>query len=250
MSSSTRKDRACVFLMRNTPPDLVLGDFIPKNEQYVEGLISLPVVQQNVLKHQLLYPNDRIQEQVQALEFEQALPNMWIRFECENQDRMMEVLLDEKILAAHAHSALKGTGGYAFSATAKTRVDVPYTTDRVCASVVIKIPPSVESDTFHGAMDVMFDKIVALPVFQKNALTHTYWRIDQSMRIAHYIPGLEHPEPEIAIVTAEFASMDSMIESLGHPVTKAICDEGFKAFPGIRIWGCSMDVMTKIDKDV
>jgi hypothetical protein len=53
-------------------------------------------------------------------------------------------------------------------------VDVPFTADRVCASVVIKIPPGVDSDAFHAAMDVMFDKIVALPVFKKNTLTHTY----------------------------------------------------------------------------
>ncbi|KAJ7756741.1 hypothetical protein B0H14DRAFT_409856 [Mycena olivaceomarginata] len=151
-----------------------------------------------------LYPNDRIQEQVQALEFEQALPNMWIRFECDSLESATEVLLDEEIRAAHARSVLEGTGGYAFTATSKTRVDVPFTADRVCASVVVKIPPGVDSDAFHAAMDVMFDKIVALPVFQKNALTHTYWRIDQTNKIAHYLPGLEHPEPEIVIVTAEF----------------------------------------------
>jgi hypothetical protein len=42
-----------------------------------------------------LYPNDRIQEQVQALEFEQALPNMWIRFECD--------VCIERVFAAMMH---------------------------------------------------------------------------------------------------------------------------------------------------
>ncbi|KAF8208948.1 hypothetical protein K438DRAFT_1960669 [Mycena galopus ATCC 62051] len=249
MSTSTRKDRSCVFIMRNTPPALFQDpNFIPQYGQFSDGFLKLPAFQRYILKHQLLYPNDRIQEQVQALEFEQALPNMWIRFECENLENATEFLLDEEIRALHARSVLEGAGGYVFTATSKTRVNVPFTGDRVCASVVIKIPPGVDSDAFHAAMDVMFDKIVALPVFQKNTLSHTYWRIDQSNKIAHYIPGLEHPEPEIVIVLAEFGSMDTMIESLGHPVTKATCDEGFKQFPGVRIWGCSMDVITKIDK--
>ncbi|KAF8158643.1 hypothetical protein K438DRAFT_1986255 [Mycena galopus ATCC 62051] len=232
MSTSTRKDRSCVFIMRNTPPALFQDpNFIPQYGQFSDGFLKLPAFQRYILKHQLLYPNDCIQEQVQALEFEQALPNMWIRFECENLENATEKFVR-----------------CTFTATSKTRVNVPFTGDRVCASVVIKIPPGVDSDAFHAAMDVMFDKIVALPVFQKNTLSHTYWRIDQSNKIAHYIPGLEHPEPEIVIVLAEFGSMDTMIESLGHPVTKATCDEGFKQFPGVRIWGCSMDVITKIDK--
>jgi hypothetical protein len=40
--------------MRNTPPALLQDDFIPKYEQYVDGLIKLPVFQRNVLKHQLV----------------------------------------------------------------------------------------------------------------------------------------------------------------------------------------------------
>ncbi|KAF7337420.1 hypothetical protein MSAN_02268500 [Mycena sanguinolenta] len=62
-----------------------------------DRFVSLPIVQQNVIKHSMWVPHNVLDSQMSAVGFSAPNANIIIMFETENQDSMIEILKDPDV---------------------------------------------------------------------------------------------------------------------------------------------------------
>ncbi|KAJ7653407.1 hypothetical protein B0H17DRAFT_1338434 [Mycena rosella] len=79
----TQTDSVCLIGIYKVPPHLSKGQFETKFEAFMDALFLLPVVNDGLLKYELLFQNATLDEHVQAPELPASRPTVVCRGEWE-----------------------------------------------------------------------------------------------------------------------------------------------------------------------
>ncbi|KAJ7913252.1 hypothetical protein B0H13DRAFT_1874072 [Mycena leptocephala] len=223
----------CVIGIYRAPDHSSREEFEKNMAKLGHDVKLLPVAQNNMLKLNLIYQNDKVSESIQGMGLPDAPTTVLVTGESETAEHLIEYIRDPTIakLIADAEPWLHGKA-CAFSADVVTKIDrLQGARKETCHGIFIfKVPSHMEVGDYHGKVESMVDKFVALPVAQQHMVKHTIWF--QNDIIA---PALEDawrfPEAErTVVVMLECDTWDSMNQILKHEEIKRIIGDAMNDF--------------------
>ncbi|KAJ7690884.1 hypothetical protein B0H17DRAFT_1201453 [Mycena rosella] len=238
----------------------------------MDHVLALDLVRKKVLKMEMMFQNDRLDEHVKLFEFPPRDPVVVIVTETEVRlaacvriaidpeissvlsqtiDDLVEVLLDAEVqkLFQKAEEFGLQSGTAAFSADVVPKINRNVSTQNpVHILGIYKVPTHLSRDEYGQKFHAFVEKYIALPAIQKNLVRYEVWQ--QNDAVGDRMQDLGHPVSEPTfLVRAESETLDHVIEYLNDPQARKLVQEAKQDF-GFNTNAClfTADVVTKIDK--
>ncbi|KAJ6461147.1 hypothetical protein C8R47DRAFT_1080733 [Mycena vitilis] len=254
MSASATKDRFTAISIHPAPAHLAMKEFAARMEALAEAHLALPVAQKNVLKYEVMVPNDRLDRYFQALGADKRPPAALVIIECETAEHFAEFLSDKEV-AKLISGSQEFAGASLFSADAVTRIDgrsKAHSAAELCTYMIILNSPSRESDQrLYKTMNERGDRFVELPIMKQNLVEHTTWTPNTGLAQDVLALGISAAHP-LAVVKVQARSEDLMIEALtDSDLKKFYADVAESDKPAYRDASprFAVDAITKLDRD-
>ncbi|KAF8188871.1 hypothetical protein K438DRAFT_965727 [Mycena galopus ATCC 62051] len=231
--SAPKYNPFCVIGIYRAPDHSSREEFEKNMAKLMHDIKVLPVAQNNVLKLNIIYQNEKLSESIQGMGLPDAPTTVLVTGECETAEHLVEYIRDPSIaeLIAKAEPFLHGKA-CAFSADVATKIDRLQGTRReTCNGIFIfKVPSHMEVEDYHGKIGSMVDTFAELPVAQEHMVKHTIWF--QNDIVAPELQGTwRFPEAErTVVVMLECDTWDSMNQILTHEEVKRIIGDAMKDF--------------------
>ncbi|KAJ7445412.1 hypothetical protein FB451DRAFT_1292782 [Mycena latifolia] len=266
------KDRFCAIGVHKVPPHLSKKDFENKIEALMDDVHALDLVRKKVLKMEMIFQNDLLDEHVKLFEFPPREPVVVIATETEVRlapcvriadgsqtssvlaktvDDLAEVLADAEVqkLFQKAEEFGLQSGTFAFSADVVVKINRNVATQNpVCITGIYKVPTHLSRDEYGAKFHAFVEKYTALPAIQKNLIRYEVWQ--QNDAVGDRMQDLGHPVSEPTfLVRAESETLDHVIEYLNDSQARKLV-QGAKQDFGFNTTAYlfTADVVTKIDR--
>ncbi|KAJ6592534.1 hypothetical protein B0H19DRAFT_7287 [Mycena capillaripes] len=145
-------------------------------EAFTDALLSLPAAQNNLLKYDLIIPNDKLDSQNKAVGFLDPEPTVLVKIECETQELFTQFLRDADVMQS-IKGAAEFKGASMFATDVVTRIDLRV--EGAAASTtwvgIFRLPPNLSTREFYQKTEEISDKFVALPVSHGSVVKRTAW---------------------------------------------------------------------------
>ncbi|KAJ7205966.1 hypothetical protein GGX14DRAFT_397247 [Mycena pura] len=253
MVATARKDRLCAIGVHKIPPHLSKKDFENTFEALMDDVLALDLVRKKVLKMEMMFQNDRLDEHVKLFEFPPREPVVVIAIETENADDLVEVLADAEVQKLFQKTEDFGlqSATFAFSADVAPKINRNVTSTQKPVRIVgiYKVPTHLSRDEYGQKFHAFVEKYIALPAIQKNLVRYEVWQQNDAVG-DRMMQNLAHPVSEPTfLVRAESETLDHVIEYLNDPQARKLVQDAKQDF-GFNTNAClfTADVVTKIDK--
>jgi len=192
------------------PAHLSIQEFSAKMEAQADSLLALPSAQKNLLKYDLMIPNNKLDSYLKALGFPEPQPVVLGKIECESAEHCAQFLRDTDAMKKIS-TAPEFAGASMFSADVVTKIDAGSADGCDACIGIFKCPPQLSRTQFHEFVDKASNGLVALPTMQKNAVKQTMWI--QNDTIEEDVQAMGIPAAETVAVFMIQAPFDpNMIE--------------------------------------
>ncbi|KAF7342418.1 hypothetical protein MVEN_01830800 [Mycena venus] len=259
MSASVQKNSLTVIGIHKAPENLSKREFDAKARAFCDSLVALPVVKKNFLSFDVIFQNSVLDEHMKELGWGEPQPCVIHIVELETVEKFTEFLQDaafQKLMTNTDDFALPSVS-ITFSADAVTRIDVPRSehgstaTERALWVGIYSGPGPALSPhitQFQENVSATMDEYVALPVSQKNMLSHKVLTANDSAEATLQAHGYPNAEPAV-VVMVEMENWDRAIEICEDAEIKRVTEkanQGFGLLVGAICFGA--DVVSKIKK--
>ncbi|KAJ6526774.1 hypothetical protein B0H19DRAFT_1196950 [Mycena capillaripes] len=250
MSASYRKVRTVCMELYTPPSHFSKEATQAKLVSFVEAFLTVPIIQKNVLKAEIIFQNGLLDEAMGALGFPKAPHSIWIRSETETDDKYEEILRDPEIarLMEEEEELQYSTSASVFFVDVLTKLEVLTTKSCTHVMIAMKSPAHLSPDNFQKKVEALVDRFLALPIAQQKLLKFSMYVPNQNMATHLRALGLRAPEPVI-MVMVDTETEEAFIETATDSAVKtivadAIRDLGMDAHSLIF----SADVVSKVKK--
>ncbi|KAJ7885812.1 hypothetical protein B0H13DRAFT_2343079 [Mycena leptocephala] len=195
MSSSAQKDHLHFMAMHKIPPHLSKTEFETKLEALLDEALQLPLVQQSLLKLELIFQDDVLDEVVKAFGFPPREPAVFIKVHCETVDHLLAFLGDPEVrgLIEKGKEVGPPSSSYVFAADVLAKHDNPAPRDGAAHLIcVYNVPPHVSSRKLEHdqKFEEFIDNYLAVPKVKKNVVRFEMWKhntmLDDHIRALGY----------------------------------------------------------------
>ncbi|KAJ6526800.1 hypothetical protein B0H19DRAFT_1084376 [Mycena capillaripes] len=187
MSASTAKDRFTAIWSHPIPAHLSIQEFSAKIEAQAESLLALPSAQKNLLKYDLIIPNNKLDSYFKALGFPEPQPVVLEKIDCEVQPthvvratalttvttRAQNIVRKDTDAMKKISTAQEFASASMFSVDVITKIDAGSADGRDACIGIFKCPPHLSRTQFHEFVDKASNGFAALPTMQKNIVKQT-----------------------------------------------------------------------------
>ncbi|KAJ7742252.1 hypothetical protein B0H16DRAFT_1464124 [Mycena metata] len=178
MPASTAKHPFTAIWLHPIPEHLSIKEFSAKIEAQTDSLLALPSAQTNILKYDLMIPNNKLDIYFKALGFPEPRPVVLAKIECEgihqSAEHCAQFLVDTEVIEMIS-TAPEFAGASIFSMDTVTKIDSGSDAGGDACIGIFKCPPHLSRAQFHEFVDKASDGLVALPTVQKNIVKQTMW---------------------------------------------------------------------------
>ncbi|KAJ7868357.1 hypothetical protein B0H14DRAFT_2729923, partial [Mycena olivaceomarginata] len=232
--SAPKHNPFCVIGIYRAPDHSSREEFEKNMAKLMHDIKLLPVAQNNMLKLNVIYQNDKLSFTEMGLP--EAPTTVLVTGESETAEHLIEssgFFRDPSIaeLIAKAEPFLHGKA-CAFSADVVTKIDRLQGTRReTCHGIFIfKVPSHMEVGDYHGRVESLVDKLAELPVSQEHMVKYTIWF--QNDIVAPELRGTwRFPEAErTVVVMLECDTWVSMNQIFTHEEVKRILGDAMNDF--------------------
>ncbi|KAJ7121556.1 hypothetical protein C8R44DRAFT_876945 [Mycena epipterygia] len=238
MSFSARKDLFHAMIIHKMPPHLSKHEFETKLEALIDEVLQLPLVQKNVLKVEMIFQQDLLDEHVKAFGFPPREPVVFVAVHCETVDNLLALLGAaevQKVVEKGKEFGLH-SNSYGFSAEVVAKHDNP----------ALRMQHDQKFENF-------IDNFLSVPAVKKNFVRFEMWQ--HNHMLDDHIRAFGYSESGPAFIHhAIIESWDSAMEMMKDPeaqhfVMNAGNDgKDFNLKTGGYVFAGR--VVTKIDKSV
>ncbi|KAJ7925450.1 hypothetical protein B0H13DRAFT_1863102 [Mycena leptocephala] len=211
MSASNEKDRMVAVGIYKAPANLSKEEFETKITSFVDRMLAVPIAQKNFLKFEIIYQNELLNQHIKAFDLPEAPTSVWLTVEFETEAHCAEILTDPMFAKAFAEAEEFVSCATGFVADVVTRIDRPTPKDRTHLMCAFQRPDHLSSDEYRKKFEVFVDRLLALPISQKNFLKHSLWLPNDTLDANLRDLGFPPPEP-VFVVMAETDNQDRLIE--------------------------------------
>ncbi|KAJ7910310.1 hypothetical protein B0H13DRAFT_1876845 [Mycena leptocephala] len=173
MSASNEKDRMVAVGIYKAPANLSKEEFETKITSFVDRMLAVPIAQKNFLKFEIIYQNELLNQHIKAFDLPEAPTSVWLTVEFETEAHCAEILTDPMFAKAFAEAEEFVSCATGFVADVVTRIDRPTPKDRTHLMCAFQRPDHLSSDEYRKKFEVFVDRLLALPISQKNFLKHS-----------------------------------------------------------------------------
>ncbi|KAJ7896585.1 hypothetical protein B0H13DRAFT_2338318 [Mycena leptocephala] len=220
MPSSAPKDHFHFMVMHKIPPHLSKTEFETKLEALIDEALQLPSIQKNLLKIEMIFQEDVLDEHVKAFGFPPREPVVFIEVHCETVDHLLALLGDPEArrLIEKGKEFVPPSGSCVFAADVVAKHDNPAPRDAAHLFCVYNIPPHVSSRKFEHDQNFeeFIDNFLAVPKVKKNFVRFEMWK--HNNMLDDHIRALDYAEAgPIFIHHAMVENWDSALEMMEDP---------------------------------
>jgi len=206
--------------MHKIPPHLSKTEFEPKLEALLDEALQLPLVQKNLLKVEMIFQEDVLDEHVKAFGFPPREPVVFIEVHCETVDNLLAVLGDPEArrLIEKGKEFGPPSGSYVFAADVIAKHDNPAPRDGAHLFCVYNVPHHVSSRKVEHDQNFeeFIDNFLAVPKVKKNFVRFEMWK--HNNMLDDHIRALGYAEAgPIFIHHAIVENWDSALEMMEDP---------------------------------
>ncbi|KAJ7846899.1 hypothetical protein B0H14DRAFT_3131087 [Mycena olivaceomarginata] len=178
MSQSARKDNVHVMIVHKVPPHLTKHEFERKLEALLDEVALLLVVQKNVLKVEMIFQDDGVDEHVKAFGFPPREPVVFVAIHCETADHFLAMLAAPEFRQAFEKGKEFGLQTYSsgFSAEVVAKIDDPAPQDAAHLVCVYNVPPHISSLQHDQKFEDFINNFISVPAVQKNFIRFEMWQ--------------------------------------------------------------------------
>ncbi|KAJ6518222.1 hypothetical protein C8R47DRAFT_1086348 [Mycena vitilis] len=176
---STSKNRFTVIEIHKVPPHSSIKQFTAKLEALADARLARPTAQKNLLKYDIMVPNDRLDLELNARGFQESQPIILVQKEFETIDDCRELLRDEAIAksVSTAHEFIGASSPVAISAAdVVIRIDdstkAQSNADMCMHVIVFEAAANESGQQLYERIKTDADRIVQLPIMQKHVAMH------------------------------------------------------------------------------
>ncbi|KAJ7452277.1 hypothetical protein FB451DRAFT_1565981 [Mycena latifolia] len=219
MSSSARQDRFHAMIIHKIPPHLSKHEFEAKLEGLIDETLQLPLVQNNLLKVQVIFQEDFMDEHVKAFGFPPREPIVLVAIHCETMDNLLDLLDTAEVRGAFEKGKEFGlhTTGHGFSAEVVAKNDNPAPKDAVHLVCVYNIPPHIATQHHDQKYEDWIDKdFLSVPAVKKHFVRFEMWMHNHALDDHIRAFGYSASGPAV-IHHAMLENMDSAVEMMTDP---------------------------------
>ncbi|KAJ7260232.1 hypothetical protein C8J57DRAFT_485358 [Mycena rebaudengoi] len=246
MTASAAKDRFTAIWSHPIPSQFSIQEFSAKLEAQADSLLALPSAQKNLLKYDLIIPNNKLDSYFKALGFPEPQPVVLEKIEFKSAEHCAQFLRDADAMKKIS-IAQEFAGASIFSVDVVTKIDAGSADGCDACIGIFKCPPHLSRTQFLEFVDKASNGFVALPTIQKNAVKQIMWI--QNDTIEKDVQAMDIPAAETVAVFVVQAPFDpNMIEVWTDDglrqhfakVDKAATNEYSNRF--------SVDIVNKLDR--
>ncbi|KAJ6464919.1 hypothetical protein C8R45DRAFT_497263, partial [Mycena sanguinolenta] len=254
MSASYSKDRAFGIGIWKAPPDLTKEAFENKLTTMLDKLVALPIAQKNYVKLELMLQTGLATQELMAHGVSDGPPSAWLITECATIADYQEIWEDPAVanVFQEGRNSIYGSSLQAVNLSlgeVQIRVDRPTAGNRTRLACALQRPDNFSMEGYHKTVDAYADRLVGLPIVQKNVIKHSMWVPHNAIDGQVSAAGMPVPDPNI-VVLIETENQDRMIELVEDSDFKQFMDDA-RGRPEWDHVGSSFfvaNVVTKIDK--
>ncbi|KAJ6544627.1 hypothetical protein DFH09DRAFT_1088491 [Mycena vulgaris] len=247
MAASTAKDRFTAIWKHLIPAHLSIQEFSAKMEAQVDSLLALPSAQKNLLKYDLIIPNNKLDSYFKALGFPEPQPVVLGKIECEVEPShairataLTTVITRAQNIARRDADAMKKistaqefAGASMFSVDVVTKIDTGSADGCDACIGIFKCPPHLSRTQFHEFVDKASNDFVALPTMQKNAVKQIMWIQNDAIKKDVQAMGVPAAET-VALFMVQAVWTDDGLRQHFARVDKAATDEYSNRFSVLK----------------
>ncbi|KAJ7677000.1 hypothetical protein DFH06DRAFT_616912 [Mycena polygramma] len=192
------------------PAHLSLKDFAAKMLARADACLARPVAQKNLLRYDIMIPNDRFDLEFKGLGFPKPRPMILVQIECESAESFREFLRDEEIVRLLSG----GQEASMFSTDVVTRIDNSNTQSNndLCTYLIVLKSPSHESAMQHYERTAKIaDGFAGIPFVQRHFASHSAWI--HNATLAHDASVLGLPATQPVVILKIQANSDIMMKA-------------------------------------
>ncbi|KAJ7046331.1 hypothetical protein C8F04DRAFT_1063988, partial [Mycena alexandri] len=219
MPASSPKDRFQAIFIHRVPPHLSSKEFENKVEAWIDELVQLPAVQRNVIKIEMCFADNSLDEHVKLLRFSPPAPAVIVNIvQTETLDHMRETLTDTELIRlcdrGKEFHFQDGASALSVDIIAKTNFTVPQNATRIMA--IFKAPRHVALEDYSRKCHRCFEECFSLPEVEKHGVKYEVW--EQNNAIDDCLPSLGHTVAKpIVIGTAACENPDNIVDDWKDP---------------------------------
>ncbi|KAJ7797822.1 hypothetical protein B0H13DRAFT_1933976 [Mycena leptocephala] len=238
MDASTAKDRFTVIWIHPIPAQLSIQEFSAKMEAQVDSLLALSSAQNNLLRYDLIIPNNKLDSYYKAIGFPDPQPVVLGKIECESAEHCAQFLRDADAMK-NISTAQEFAGASIFSVNVVTKIDAGSADGSEGCIGIFKCPPHLSRTQFHEFVNnKVSNGFVALPTVQKNIVKG---EMIQDDTIEKDVRAIGIPAAEtVAVVIVQAMWTDDGLRQFYAGVDKAVTNEYSNRF--------SVDIVNKLDR--
>ncbi|KAJ6464915.1 hypothetical protein C8R45DRAFT_1219822 [Mycena sanguinolenta] len=252
MSASYSKDRAVGIGIWQAPPNLSKEAFENKVTTMVDKLVALPIAQKNYIKFEMMFQTGLVTEELGAHGVSDGPLSVWLVTECATIAEYLEVSEDPAVTSVFQEglNSIYGSSRPTVKASlgeVQMRVDRPTAGNRTRLACRLQQADNFSVDGYHKTVNASADRLVGLPIVQKNVIKHSMWVPHNAMD--HLVSAFDVvvPDPN-PIVMIETENQDSMIEILKDSDVKQFMDDSRREWDiHVNTSFFVANVVTKID---
>ncbi|KAF7342584.1 hypothetical protein MSAN_02015100 [Mycena sanguinolenta] len=141
MSSSVHKDTFNVIMMHKLPPHLSMDEWVAKRESLVNEALSLPVVQKNLVKCEIIIQNELFDDHFKVFGLPKRDPVLFVALRSETAEQLYAILADAEVRRIFERGKEAGSQSYGFSVDIVAKINKQALSNGVNTFFVYNVPP-------------------------------------------------------------------------------------------------------------
>ncbi|KAJ7885002.1 hypothetical protein B0H13DRAFT_2343348 [Mycena leptocephala] len=153
-------------------------EFETKLEALIDEAVKLPLVQRNLLKVEMIFQTDLMDEHVKAFGFPPREDVVFVEVQCETVENVLALVGDAEVqkLVGNGQAFALHSNSYGFSADVDAKLDNPAPQEAVHLICVYNVPPHLSTTQHDQKFEAFIDNFVAIPAWKHNTMLDDHVR--------------------------------------------------------------------------
>ncbi|KAF7337080.1 hypothetical protein MVEN_02145200 [Mycena venus] len=254
MPPSARKDHVYAVGVHKAPPQLSKKEFEDKVNAMMDEALAFPVVKRNIVKLEIMFHNDRLDDHLKFLEFPHAEPTAIVMVQSETLDHLIEAVRDPEVQnlfdRAKEFCLQCSTSAFCVDVVPKSNWDSSdSSTSRDAHAIgIYKAPRNLSAEDYTKKMHALLDAWVGLSGIQKHGAKYELWLPNNAVFEDFRALGLSMAEP-FYFIHGESETLEQMMEDMKDAEAQKLVIAANNEF-GLSVDSClfAVDVVAKIGK--
>ncbi|KAJ6459992.1 hypothetical protein C8R45DRAFT_1030240 [Mycena sanguinolenta] len=241
------------WIVHNEPPHFSKAEFEAKLEALVDQAVLLPIVQKNLVKFEMAFQKDVVDEHAGSFGFPPRNPVVFCILQSETPEQVFEVLAAPEVRKVFDMGKEWGLHDFSsgFAATVVPKIDNPAPKDGKHLICVYNVPPSLSSAQHDNKWVEFMDEFIEVVARRNHFVRFDMWSsnnlLDEHMRAFGYSAAgptfINH-----GICDGEEAMFEVMQDPAAHKSVMDAGNDGEHFDLKVNAYVFNAHVVTKIDK--